>query len=54
MLPSGQRNEERKPIQALVKARMVYEDMVAQLVHELVDLVLGPSGAGCTVQTQPT
>jgi 3-phenylpropionate/trans-cinnamate dioxygenase ferredoxin reductase subunit len=38
VLASGRPDEERKPMQALVKARPAYEDLAAKLVYEDVDL----------------
>jgi NADPH-dependent 2,4-dienoyl-CoA reductase/sulfur reductase-like enzyme len=38
VLASGRPDEERKPMQALVKARPAYEDVAAKLVYEDVDL----------------
>jgi hypothetical protein len=37
-LAVGRPDEERKPMQALVKARPTYEDVAARLVDEGVDL----------------
>jgi 3-phenylpropionate/trans-cinnamate dioxygenase ferredoxin reductase subunit len=38
VLASGRPDEERKPMQALVKARPAYKDVAAKLVYENVDL----------------
>jgi hypothetical protein len=38
VLASGRPDEERKPMQALVKARPAYEDVAANLAYEDVDL----------------
>jgi hypothetical protein len=38
VLAAGRPNEERKPMQALVKARPTYEEIEARLRDEAVDL----------------
>jgi len=38
VLASGRPNEERKPMQALVKARLLYEEVAASLLRNDVDL----------------